>query len=539
MTKIQLGSGSSSSATHHTTQPSSTLNRRYVGRPTNLIVEEAAQRAASVGADSSTSAPSRLVNLRLHAADIEQAAQLPPAEPEAPVSPDPVIPRVVELGNVDHLTAADLSQIVPAEAAIDDPYYNEPFSLAALPANSSMDVALTAQPEYDNYNNMPTVSVTETTMVTAPMSEVDAEALAMNIAADYAAASMGALNVGAPVDSMNIAPVSNNSIDSVAQAASEAIAAIRMATDPDEIAAQIASLQSFADNIKANSAAPEMIELSETIEKFISVAMKSSKVQSEVEQKTSSAPAEKPKASSKPSVKKTTASRSAAKTTSLVIPAARPIATRARARAAAARPTMKRASSRKATSALVADEDQALRKALHSVAAMDNEPATKPAHRRPVAKKTSGKRFVVAFLCAAACVAAIVYFIGSSIPDISVKVAAMQTGIEASYPSYVPRDYSLSDISSEEGKITLTFKGPDKASFILSEEKSSWDSTTLLRNFVEPTWHDAYITTHEQGVTIYIAGANAAWVNGGVLYKIETSGNSLTNKQLRNIVTSL
>ncbi len=535
MTKIQLGSGSSSSATHHTTQPSSTLNRRYVGRPTNLIVEEAAQRAASVGADSSVSAPSRLVNLRLHAADIEQAAQLPPVEPEAPVSPDPVIPRVIELGSADHLTAADLSQIVPAEAAIDDPYYNEPFSPAALPANSSMDVALTAQP--DNYNNMPTVSVTETTMVAAPMSEVDAEALAMNIAADYAAASMGALNVGVPTDSMSIAPVSSNSIDSVAQAASEAIAAIRMATDPDEIAAQIASLQSFADNIKANSAAPEMIELSETIEKFISVAMRSSKVQSEVEQKTSSAPAEKPKASSKPSVKKSTASRSAAKTTPRVTPAARPIATRARA--AAARPAMKRASSRKATSALVADEDQALRKALHSVAAMDNEPATKPAHRRPVAKKTSGKRFVVAFLCAAACVAAIVYFIGSSIPDISVKVAAMQTGIEASYPSYVPRDYSLSDISSEEGKITLTFKGPDKASFILSEEKSSWDSTTLLRNFVEPTWHDAYITTHEQGVTIYIAGANAAWVNGGVLYKIETSGNSLTNKQLRNIVTSL
>lgn len=59
-------------------------------------------------------------------------------------------------------------------------------------------------------------------------------------------------------------------------------------------------------------------------------------------------------------------------------------------------------------------------------------------------------------------------------PDISVKVAAMQTGIEASYPAYIPRDFSLNDVSSEEGKISISFKGPDRAAFVLSEEKSSW-----------------------------------------------------------------
>lgn len=124
-------------------------------------------------------------------------------------------------------------------------------------------------------------------------------------------------------------------------------------------------------------------------------------------------------------------------------------------------------------------------------------------------------------------------------PDISVKVAAMQTGIEASYPAYIPRDFSLNDVSSEEGKISISFKGPDRAAFVLSEEKSSWDSTTLLRNYVEPTWNTNYITTHEQGITIYISGSNAAWVNGGVLYKINTTSGSLTKKQLRNIVTSM
>ena len=92
---------------------------------------------------------------------------------------------------------------------------------------------------------------------------------------------------------------------------------------------------------------------------------------------------------------------------------------------------------------------------------------------------------------------------------------------------------------TESGKITITFEGPDNASFTLTEEKSSWDSTTLLRNYVEPTWKDNYTSTHEQGITIYVSGSNAAWVNGGVLYKINSVSASLTNKQLRNIVTSM
>lgn len=169
---------------------------------------------------------------------------------------------------------------------------------------------------------------------------------------------------------------------------------------------------------------------------------------------------------------------------------------------------------------------------------MDDEPDARPA-KSPVRRKGNVKRFALAFVCAVLCVGAVTYFVGTNIPDISVRVAAMQTGVEASYPSYIPRDYSLKDISSESGKITITFEGPDNASFTLTEEKSSWDSTTLLRNYVEPTWKDNYTSTHEQGITIYVSGSNAAWVNGGVLYKINSVSASLTNKQLRNIVTSM
>lgn len=188
-------------------------------------------------------------------------------------------------------------------------------------------------------------------------------------------------------------------------------------------------------------------------------------------------------------------------------------------------------------------KNRAIEQALHSVATMDEEQNRKTkAHANLMPrKKFRAKHFAIAFTCAAACVAAIIYVVGSNIPDISVRVAAMQTGIQASYPSYIPRDYSLGDIVSENGKITLKFDGPDGASFTLVEEKSSWDSTALLRNYVEPTWDDNYTTTHEQGITIYIsdANSNAAWVNGGVLYKITSNSSVLTKKQVRSIVTSL
>ena len=162
---------------------------------------------------------------------------------------------------------------------------------------------------------------------------------------------------------------------------------------------------------------------------------------------------------------------------------------------------------------------------------------------QPIKRRKSGgaKRFILAFTCAAACLAAIIYFVSSNIPDVSVRVAAMQTGIEASYPSYVPMDYSLSDIISEDGKLTMIFNGPDDARFTLVQEKSSWDSATLLRNYVEPTWGSDYVTTHEQGITIYISNQtnDSTWVNGGIRYSITSEGTRLTKKQTRNIVLSL
>ena len=48
-----------------------------------------------------------------------------------------------------------------------------------------------------------------------------------------------------------------------------------------------------------------------------------------------------------------------------------------------------------------------------------------------------------------------------------------------------------------------------------------------------------YVIVREQGLSIYVSGSNAAWVNGGVVYKLKTISGSLTKKQLCSIAVSL
>ena len=149
-------------------------------------------------------------------------------------------------------------------------------------------------------------------------------------------------------------------------------------------------------------------------------------------------------------------------------------------------------------------------------------------------------RVMLALGCTAAAVFAIVYFVNLNMPDLSLRVAAMQTGIEATYPSYVPRDFSLSGITSEDGKITLNFANSSAGdAFTLVEEKSSWDSNALVTNFVKSTYGDNYVTLREQGLTIYVNNSNAAWVSGGIVYKLTTTSGSLTKKQIKSIAVSL
>lgn len=181
-------------------------------------------------------------------------------------------------------------------------------------------------------------------------------------------------------------------------------------------------------------------------------------------------------------------------------------------------------------------KEQAIQKALKAA-----EKAPRQEKKQKKIKTQLGfGRVVLALSCAAAAVFAIVYFTNLNSPDISFQVAAIQSGIDAVYPSYVPRDYSLADITSESGKIVMNFTNyTNGASFTLIEEASSWDTKALLEKFVKEEYSDAYSTVKENGLTIYIDDNDAAWVNGGKVFKIKTTSGSLTKKQIRAIAAGL
>lgn len=146
-------------------------------------------------------------------------------------------------------------------------------------------------------------------------------------------------------------------------------------------------------------------------------------------------------------------------------------------------------------------------------------------------------RIILALSCTAAAIFGIVYFVNLNMPDIQFRAAAIQ--LNASYPNYVPYNYSPTEIASENNIITINFKNNTKDdSFKIIEEKSSWDSNALLNNYVKLKYGEDYVVLREKGLTIYVSGSDAAWVNGGIVYKLEMKKGSLSKKQITDMAVS-
>ncbi len=638
-----------SSATHHLTQPSTILDRRYVKRPAASNAGKYNSSSTRPRIERDVVAPSRLINLGVHNQDLSHAVAIPVADEVMSDDYDELDEIVYDYSEdaASAEFAAEMDEIMDEASAIEttvddgaaaeedaDNYYT-PVTMAevlteeattnssAMPNNFNTQAYSSYENSYSSMNNSysePTASYSDTNkscstpdssysgvssmysdMMNAyahgyytdpsdinPTTEAN-DMNNFNPASEYNEPDEATLdkmkqsmmqdlvnNVSAPVEPAPesaedystdttdyTAPKTTESIDAISRATSDALASIRMATDNADVSDQLASIQAFASSIKSDPS-PEMAELGNTIEKFTNVALKSTKAKEAAEHKVAASVNRSNKISASTG-RINRAPMSAASRTSHVMdmPAKSKVSLARTPRTTssrAANPAMHKTVSRPANKSInrtptnsrrptttkpryTEPSTSVLEQAVRSISNMDDTPSkktnTKTKKVRTRRRKGSVPRFLLAFGCAAACIGGIVYFVSTNIPDISVQVAAMQTGIEASYPSYVPRDYSLGDIFSENGRLTMKFDGPDDASFTLVEEKSSWDSSALQRNFVEPTWKDNYTTTHEQGITIYICGSDAAWVNGGVLYKITSSNNNLTKKQLRNIVTSL
>lgn len=127
-----------------------------------------------------------------------------------------------------------------------------------------------------------------------------------------------------------------------------------------------------------------------------------------------------------------------------------------------------------------------------------------------------------------------------NLPLLSVSFASTQAGIEAKYPEYLPDGFHLDQpVTFKDGEVTLTFASNSGAGeYSIRQSRSSWDSTAVLNNVVQKAAGDNYITTQERGLKIFTFDGNAAWVNGGILYEIDSSA-PLSGEQIRRIATSL
>ena len=99
----------------------------------------------------------------------------------------------------------------------------------------------------------------------------------------------------------------------------------------------------------------------------------------------------------------------------------------------------------------------------------------------------------------------------------------------------------MTDLSSEDGRVSMSFQSDENDdAFTMVEENSSWDSSALETNYVKKEYGENYTIVREQGLTVYYSEyKGAAWVNGGVVYKLNFKSGTLTKKQVQSIATSL
>lgn len=131
------------------------------------------------------------------------------------------------------------------------------------------------------------------------------------------------------------------------------------------------------------------------------------------------------------------------------------------------------------------------------------------------------------------------YVMYLNVPTISIKMAENKAGVAVSEPSYTPDGYKLSGpIEAETGSVAMSFKKSNDESYSVSQKVSDWDSKALLENKIlkETKEYSAYT---DRGLTIYVYGGKATWVNQGKVYEIELDGSKLDVEDMVRIAGSM
>ena len=136
--------------------------------------------------------------------------------------------------------------------------------------------------------------------------------------------------------------------------------------------------------------------------------------------------------------------------------------------------------------------------------------------------------------------ALIIYLSYQFVPAISIRIAASQAKINATYPTYTPDGFHMSGpITYDETNVVINYKqnAGDKT-YTIYQSTSTWDSSAVQLNLAD-TWTSKN-TIRAGGITIFTTSNydKAAWVNHGILYKI-TSDAGLDSDKITRIVSSM
>jgi hypothetical protein len=115
-------------------------------------------------------------------------------------------------------------------------------------------------------------------------------------------------------------------------------------------------------------------------------------------------------------------------------------------------------------------------------------------------------------------------------PKLAFRNAASQAGIAASLPTYIPSSYhQVGPVSASPGTLTLNFSSPsDGQPLKITQRRSDWDANALRENYVA-SQSTGFLAVQGQGLTIYMFGDQANWVNHGVWYQL--SGTSKLGRE--------
>ncbi|HET9174273.1 MAG TPA: hypothetical protein VFN56_03255 [Candidatus Saccharimonadales bacterium] len=164
-----------------------------------------------------------------------------------------------------------------------------------------------------------------------------------------------------------------------------------------------------------------------------------------------------------------------------------------------------------------------------------------PAHPTTRRAKKSSHRLLNAGALSLAVLLLGGFFVYQNLANITIHMAARKAGFAAALPGYRPSGFSIGNLAYSTGNVTIRFhsNSDTNRSFALVEQPSSWDSSTLLSDYVATTAGNSYQTATAAGRTVYLYGSNnATWVSGGIWYRV-TNQNGLSTTQLIDLATSM